>query len=474
MEYIKLSPELKQTITPEQAWYYKVVPYYGEDNDYTLCFSIGTLDNTVIKELEVLLGRKFRTKLVQPEIIEKTLSVYYRKSNPSTALTTTALGVEDDDFIEKVLSDALYQKASDIHIEIYEGLARVRFRIDGKMVERYLIGLNEYPSIVNKFKIKANLDIAEKRLPQDGRISYKHSNNQLDIRVSVIPAIFGEKIVLRLLGHDATEIDIHELGFFSDQLSTYIQSLKKSHGLVLVSGPTGSGKTTTLYATLKILNKEDVNILTIEDPVEYTLRGINQVQVKESIGLDFATSLRTFLRQDPDIIMIGEIRDSETAQMAIRAALTGHLVLSTIHTNSGWGTVARLIDMGIPSYLLADTLTLTIAQRLVRILCPICKTQTTFSSEILPPNFILPFKVDNYYKPVGCPKCFYTGYSGRKAVYELIPITFELADCIKFNLKSAMQYFEHNPYKKLSESAFDLFAEGSTSSEEIYPILLTT
>lgn len=346
MEHIKLDPEIKQMLTPEQAWHYKVIPHKDEADSFILYFAAQAIDPSVVRELEMVLGRKFIPRSIDAQVIEKTLSIYYRLTKrvagPDKMLNTTG-----DDFSEKILTEALQQNASDIHIETYDGSARIRFRIDGRLIERYVIGLNEYPSLVNKVKIKANLDIAEKRLPQDGRISMKAGTHKLDIRVSVLPGIFGEKIVLRLLGQDATEIDIQELGFLSSQIKDYTEGLRKTCGIVLVSGPTGSGKTTTLYATLKILNREDVNILTIEDPVEYTLSGINQVQVKESIGLDFATTLRTFLRQDPDVIMIGEIRDAETAQMAIRAALTGHLVLSTIHTNSAWGTVARLIDMGI-------------------------------------------------------------------------------------------------------------------------------
>jgi type IV pilus assembly protein PilB len=240
---------------------------------------------------------------------------------------------------------------------------------------------------------------------------------------------------------------------------------------LLISGPTGSGKTTTLYATLKELNKETRNILTIEDPVEYTLEGINQVALKETIGLTFPAALRTFLRQDPDVIMVGEIRDPETAQMAIRAALTGHLVLSTIHTNSAWGTVSRLIDMGIPAFQVASTLNTTVAQRLIRLLCPNCKQQVLLGDDAFPKQFTPPAQVSHHYIPGGCEQCHYTGYKGRKAVYEVIPVDRELALEIKSGNMYIQDLLKQKGVETLSENAFDLFKEGLTSVEEIYPLL---
>jgi general secretion pathway protein E/type IV pilus assembly protein PilB len=339
------------------------------------------------------------------------------------------------------------------------------------MVERYLLNRDDYPGLINKIKILSNLDIAEKRLPQDGRINFKHDNHQFDIRVSILPTLHGEKVVLRLLNNDATDIDLNSLGFSKFDLDNYLQGALRPNGILLISGPTGSGKTTTLYATLKLLNKETRNVLTIEDPVEYTLEGINQVQLKESIGLTFGAALRTFLRQDPDVIMVGEIRDPETANMAIRAALTGHLVLSTIHTNSAWGTVSRLIDMGIPPFLVASTLNTTAAQRLVRLLCPHCKEEMPFDESLYPKQFKPYNKVNHHCVPKGCEQCYYTGYKGRKAVYEVIPIDQELA----FEIKSGNMYIQlllkERGIQTLAENAFKLFDEGLTSIEEIYPLL---
>jgi general secretion pathway protein E/type IV pilus assembly protein PilB len=371
-----------------------------------------------------------------------------------------------------LIAEAKNLGSSDIHIEVYEERSRVRIRIDGMLIERYTIPKPEYPSLINKIKIRANLDIAEKRLPQDGRIFFNAEGHKFDIRVSVLPTLHGEKIVLRLLNNDAANIDIERLGFTPRELEDYMEGIRKPHGIILISGPTGSGKTTSLYATLKILNKERSNIITIEDPIEYTLEGVNQVQLKEDIGLTFAGALRSFLRQDPDVIMLGEIRDAETAQMAIRAALTGHLVLSTIHTNSAWGTVSRLADMGVPPFLLAGTLNTSVAQRLLRLLCADCKQKKSFDPASLPRTFIPPKKLEFYFIPQGCECCHFTGYKGRKAIYEVIPVDFELADHIKNNVFAVEQLLKDRNIKTLRDNAFALFEEGLISIDEVYPVLL--
>jgi len=277
---------------------------------------------------------------------------------------------------------------------------------------------------------------------------------------------------LRLLSKDATSINLTNLGFSEDQLQQYITAIKKPHGIILISGPTGSGKTTTLYGTLKELNSENTNILTIEDPIEYTLPGINQVQLKESIGLTFASALRTFLRQDPDIIMLGEIRDQETAQMAIRAALTGHLVLSTIHTNSAWGTISRLLDMDIPPFLLTETLNLAVAQRLVRLLCPSCKKEAPYHENMLPHVMKLPGKLTSHFVHEGCNECYYTGYKGRTAIYELIPVDSKISGMIKSGVADPAEIYQVQHTRILGESAFQLLKEGLTTIEEIYSILM--
>jgi general secretion pathway protein E/type IV pilus assembly protein PilB len=469
---IEIPTEIQQLITVDQAWYYHVIPKSGSRELLTLFISEENNPDETKDELELLFGKTILLEKVTTDTISKALGKYYRKGSVK-GKTSVASYIENnsDDFLENLIVEANETGCSDIHIEIYEQKCRVRMRIDGKLIERYVLIRDEYPAYVNKIKIKANLDIAEKRLPQDGRISFTKSAEKFDIRVSVLPTLYGEKIVLRLLSRDATDIDISTLGFQEKQLEDYLKGIQKPHGIVLISGPTGSGKTTTLYATLKILNQVHSNILTIEDPIEYTLEGINQVQLKESIGLTYTSALRTFLRQDPDIIMLGEIRDPETAKMAIRAALTGHLVLSTVHTNSAWGTVSRLIDMGVPPFLLASTLNLAVAQRLLRLLCPACKEESELT------GWDEKFKITdcpdikNHFVATGCSECFYTGYKGRTAVYEVITVDQQLAQNIKASNLDVLDILNAKKVISLQEAAMKLFHQGKTSLEEIQPII---
>ena len=335
-----------------------------------------------------------------------------------------------------------------------------------EIIEKYKIAIDNYAELVNKIKIKSNLDITEKRLPQDGRINY----NEFDIRVSILPTLHGEKIVMRILSRDTAHLSMEKLGMNNDEKHTYLESLKASKGIILISGPTGSGKTTTLYASLKLLNKTSSNIVTIEDPIEYTLKGVNQVQLREDIGLTFTSALRTFLRQDPDIIMLGEIRDAATAEMAIRASLTGHLVLSTIHTNSALGTISRLIDMGIPPFLIAETLQISVAQRLVRKLCSSCKKEVDFNHD---KNTNKAFKsITKQHIAKGCENCHYTGYKSRTAIYEIVPIDLPLAQEIKKNSTNLEESIAGFSDSNLSGKAIDLVKKGITSIEEVYAIII--
>ncbi|MBS1635857.1 MAG: Flp pilus assembly complex ATPase component TadA [Bacteroidetes bacterium] len=471
-EHIHISTELIQTITPDQAWHYRIIP--KEQHNGTLSFYVDDSKVSAAQqqqELEIVLGKTVVLHSANADVIQSALGKYYRRQQAAKSAQTLQLKASDDFLIQLIL-EAKQLGSSDIHIEIFEQKCRVRIRIDGHLIERYTLNKTDYPSLINKIKIKANLDISEKRLPQDGRIFFNHHGEKFDIRVSALPTLHGEKIVMRLLSNDATNIDINYLGFTADELAKYLEGIKKPHGIILISGPTGSGKTTTLYATLKILNTDKVNITTIEDPIEYTLDGINQVQLKEDIGLTFASALRTFLRQDPDVIMLGEIRDGETAQMAIRAALTGHLVLSTIHTNSAWGTINRLIDMGVPPFLLASTLNTSVAQRLVRLLCPECKQQQDVLDTMFPRTFTAPRKLQHHYGPVGCEHCYYTGYKGRKALYEIIPIDIELAENIKNNNFNIAPVLKEKKIQTLKDNAFDLLEKGITSIDEVYPLLM--
>lgn len=475
-DYIKIDVNLQQTISSDQAWYYHIIPKSSTDGLIELFIDEEYPNGqTLCDELEVLFGQKVKLFKTKSPIIKKSLGKYYRRAVNKNGYKATLINThQSKDFLYQLISEAQSINSSDIHIEPYKERSRIRLRIDGKLIERYVIKKQDYPALINKIKIKANLDIAEKRLPQDGRIFFDTDNTSFDIRVSVLPTLYGEKIVLRLLSKDTTTVEISELGFNKKQMNDYLEGIRKTNGIVLISGPTGSGKTTTLYATLKILNKEDRNILTIEDPIEYTLEGINQVQLKEAIGLTFASALRTFLRQDPDIIMLGEIRDVGTAQMAIRAALTGHLVLSTIHTNSAWGTISRLIDMGVPSFLVANTINLTVSQRLVRLLCPDCKLENKITSGVLPRNYIPPHKIHTHFVANGCEECFFTGYKGRKAVYEVISVDSELGEYIKKNDFDVCSLLRQKKISPMSDQAFTLFSNGDTSGEEVYPILLNS
>ena len=473
-DYIVLSADVQHLVSAQQAWHYRIVPQELQPKE-ALGFYIGEQADAadLENELELLFEKKIRFERKEEELIQRTLSRYYRNTVEHSNATAVNTGsIKSDNFLQVLIMEAKNLGSSDIHIEVYEEKCRIRIRIDGHLIERYSVGKADYPTLINKIKIKGNLDISEKRLPQDGRIFFKTEELRIDIRVSVLPTLHGEKIVLRLLNNDSSDIDIRQLGFTKKELDDYLEGIKKPHGIILVSGPTGSGKTTTLYATLKILNQEKSNIITIEDPIEYTLEGVNQVQMKEDIGLTFAAALRSFLRQDPDVIMLGEIRDAETAHMAIRAALTGHLVLSTIHTNSAWGTVSRLLDMGVPSFLLAGTLNTSIAQRLVRLLCTVCKVEKPFDPALFPKNFRYEKAPETHCIAVGCKECHYTGYKGRKALYEVIPIDFELAEHIKNNTFGIEPLLKARNIHTLRENAMALFGQGLTSIDEIYPILI--
>ncbi|WP_323028504.1 GspE/PulE family protein [Gelidibacter japonicus] len=460
-----IATNLKQLISSEQAYHYKVIPVAS--NNGTIVFKSEYVTEVLRQELQIILNQNIKLIPETPDNIENYLSKNFRKRS---ANTTENLHYSSD-FLEKLLLNAKDIGSSDIHFEPYEHKCRVRFRLDGKLKEYYIIRLDEYPVIINKLKIQAGLDISEKRLPQDGRITIKNNLDEFDIRVSSLPTLHGEKIVLRILSKDANHIVLDDLGFSLQELKTYRETIKKPNGIVLISGPTGSGKTTTLYATLKLLNTENTNILTIEDPIEYTLEGVNQVQLKENIGLDFASTLRTFLRQDPDIIMVGEIRDVKTANMAIRAALTGHLVLSTIHTNSAWATISRLIDMGVPAFLIASTLNVSVAQRLVRKLCVSCKKEAPITIELFPSNFMLSKDMKTHFTAVGCSECYHTGYNGRKAIYEIIPINKSLINHIKNNALEIDDYLSEHKIKTLKLNATDLVSNGVTSIEEVYALL---
>lgn len=333
--------------------------------------------------------------------------------------------------VNYILLEAINARASDIHIEPYEKRLRVRYRIDGVLHEILSPSKNIQTHIVARLKIITHLNIAEHRLPQDGRCKVNLEGRSVDLRISATPTVFGEKIVIRLLDPKQLALNLNSLGFDSGTLELYKNYIRSPHGIILVTGPTGSGKTTTLYATLVDINSEDKNIMTVEDPVEYILDGVNQQQIKPEIGLDFVEGLRSFLRQDPDVIMLGEIRDIHTAEVAINAALTGHLVFSTLHTNDAVGAVIRLLNMGTPSFLIASSLIISLAQRLMRTLCPNCKTPYEISSIFLK-EIGINVEEENItlYRAAGCKECVNTGYSGRIGIYEIMVMSDRIREMI--------------------------------------------
>lgn len=371
--------------------------------------------------------------------------------------------------VTSMVEQAARQRASDIHIEAKEDSVRVRFRIDGSLYEKFTYSIHLLPAIMARLKIIGGMDIAEKRKPQDGRFTIMVDKREYDIRVSVLPTVYGEKCVMRLAQKKALTRNKSELGFSPSELQAFDDILKNPNGILLVTGPTGSGKSTTLYTALSELNKEDVNIVTVEDPVEANIDGINQVQVNVKAELTFASALRSILRQDPDIIMIGEIRDGETAQIAVQASITGHLVVSTLHTNSAAGSISRLINMGVEGYLLADSLVGIIAQRLVRRLCPYCKKPHSITDT---ERRIMGIRADvnpEIYEPVGCERCDNTGYSGRIGIYEIMKITPPLKELISKNasVSELKQMGMREGMHTLRQSATMLVIKGITSVHEM-------
>jgi type IV pilus assembly protein PilB len=374
--------------------------------------------------------------------------------------------------VNGILIRAIKLGASDIHFEPYEKMLRVRLRIDGVMRREMALPIQIKNAVTSRLKIMSKLDIAEKRLPQDGRIKLRlGKGREMDFRVSVVPVLFGEKVVLRLLDKSALQLDMTKLGFEESSLQDLMNAIHRPVGMILVTGPTGSGKTTTLYSALSELNKESENVMTAEDPIEYNFMGINQVQMHEEIGLTFASSLRSFLRQDPDIIMVGEIRDFETAQIAIQAALTGHMVLSTVHTNDAPGTITRLIDMGIEPFLISSAVNLILAQRLIRKICVDCREPIKVHAQLLIDLGVPPDEVKSFstFKGKGCPICSNTGYKGRVGLYEVMPMKEEVKELIlaRASTSEVKKEAMRLGMKTLRQSGIMKIREGVTTIEEV-------
>jgi len=381
--------------------------------------------------------------------------------------------------VDKMLSEAVIDGTSDVHIEKFKDFAQIRFRNGGTLLaqSQYKSFIEKnYNAVIARIKILANLDIAERRLPQDGKISYiANDNTEVDFRISILPTSLGERVVIRILNSSSLAVSISAIGFTKNQEKEFISAVSAPQGMVLVTGPTGSGKSTTLYGAMNFLNQPDVNILTAEDPVEYTMAGISQVQIKEDIGLTFASALRSFLRQDPEIILVGEIRDAETADIASKAALTGHLVLSTLHTNSAVGAISRLINMGLPAYLVASSLTAIIAQRLVRVNCESCKTEIKKDNAEVK-EFMQAYNISasaTLMKGDGCKKCGKTGYKGRKGVHEILTISHEIETAIteKKSDQEIIEIAKKNSFMSLAESAVRFVEDGTLSVEEYLRVI---
>lgn len=497
---IEIPAEVLQLIPKEVATDFHVIPLSSDGETVHVALPAGH-DEQTVDDLGFYLGKKVLVKTFSVDLIMSALQRFYDVSEMDLARASVALtggskgdGNGEEPLIlslkaedrkstlpaggsvvgtaDRIITEAIRMGASDIHIEPYEKFLRVRYRLDGALHEVEQLPIEKSKPLISRIKIISELDIAEKRRPQDGRLRVHEDGRTIDVRVSTLPTDFGEKVVLRILDKSQLKLDLSKLGFEDRDLRTFEKTIRLPYGMILVTGPTGSGKTTTLYAALQHINDPRVNITTIEDPIEYNLVGINQTQVRSEIGVTFAASLRSILRQDPNIIMVGEIRDSETAEIAIRSALTGHLVFSTLHTNDALSAITRLIDMGVEPFLVASSVRMILAQRLLRKLCSRCKmpyTLTDDDKEELRSSGIDSHQ-GTFYKPSGCPSCNGMGYKGRVAVYEMLPVLNDFSDLISRRVSSSdlrKRALELGMIT-LREAALKKAIRGETSLEEVF------
>jgi type IV pilus assembly protein PilB len=494
---VELNPEIVKLIPVDIARKFNVIAISKLNKN--LIVAISDPNNIyVLDAIKFITGCSIQPVISPEKAIQKAIETYYRDEN---AFSQIIKGLEDDTnlelveeeegpsdadlvsaiqdkplvkLVDSIIADAIRMGASDIHFETYEKRIRVRFRIDGDLREMAPLPFKYRAAIVSRLKVMADLDISERRLPQDGRIKVKIGERTVDLRVSALPIIFGEKVVMRILDPKALMVDMTRLGFSRESLKNFDKAIHLPYGIILVTGPTGSGKTTTLYSALKQINTVDKNIMTAEDPVEFNFDGINQVQVRSDIGLTFAASLRSFLRQDPDIIMVGEIRDTDTAEIAIRAALTGHLVFSTLHTNDAPSSVLRLIDMGIPNYLVAGATRLIMAQRMTRKICQTCKEEQMLTDEQIqalgvPDSMLKDIKA---FTSRGCNDCNNTGLSGRTGVFEVMPLTRTIEQMILQNASEAdlRDQAVKEGMLTLRMAAVDKMKQGLISLDEVFAV----
>jgi len=501
LDYIIPSQDVLELIPAQKAYHYEVLPI-NRKGRYLEIAMVDPTDISAIEDLRFITNMEINPVLASESSIREALDRYYTmektlaevKVEPGPA---KELGIEDMELLDAkyeedieetklradaeggpvirlvnfYIADAVSKGASDIHIEPYERMVRVRFRIDGVLNEQQTPPLSLKAGIITRLKLMAKINIAEHRICQGGRINIMVNDKTIDLRVSVIPTLYGEKVVMRILDRSSLMLDLSKLGFLEEALKSYLKAIESPYGIVLVTGPTGSGKTTTLYSTLARLNKPDRQIMTIEDPIEYNLRGINQTQVHEEIGLTFARALRSFLRQSPNIILVGEMRDTETAEIGIRAALTGHLVFSTIHTNDAPTTINRLIDIGIKPYLIASALVLIQAQRLVRRICSKCKEPVEVSKKLLEEAGIPEdtFPDGKVYKGKGCSHCNQSGYKGRIGLYEIMPISPEIRKLILKNTSADVicKQAIKEGMETLRDDGIEKIKKGVTTIEEL-------
>ena len=484
-------PILEERVSARFLRESRALPLAEDETELALAMADPT-DEYTVNAFEMVTGRKVRPQVAIPMELEAALERLYGAGKSALGQILGDVEQRDDlafdadvqqlkdlaseapviRMVSLIITNALDTRASDIHIEPFENRLIVRYRIDGVLHEVESPPRRLSAAVISRIKIMANLDIAERRLPQDGRIRLRVQGKEIDLRVSTVPTMHGESVVMRILDKGGVALDFKRLGFEDDTLKKFLNVLMEPHGILLVTGPTGSGKTTTLYTALDRLNQPDVKILTVEDPVEYQMAGINQIQVKPQIDLTFANALRSIVRQDPDVIMIGEIRDLETAQIAVQSALTGHLVLSTVHTNDAASTVNRLLDMGVEDYLLTSTVIGILAQRLVRTLCPACKTSYTALPEVVAElglhKFAPPGDITLYHAK-GCKECAQTGFIGRISIMEMLPMSDPLRTHIMRHANSAELRTEaiKEGMVTMYEDGMRKALNGSTTFEEV-------
>ena len=486
-----IAPEILRMVPAAIALKHEVIPIGRSAGALTLAM-IDPTNLSAVDDVAFRTGMRVFPVVARPSVIRQALEQFYETQKTTLASALSEAEAENVEttveanpldlrasadqapvvrLVNMILLEAVTRGASDVHLEPSERFLQVRFRVDGILQDVTAPAKRLEPAVVSRIKIMSNLDIAERRLPQDGRMKFRDGTREVDFRVSIIPALYGESVVLRMLDKSALKLDLTQLGFDAWSLEQFQKAIHCTHGMILVTGPTGSGKTTTLYSALQTVNTPEIHLLTLEDPVEYNIPRVNQVQVNEEIGFGFAGALRSFLRHDPDVILVGEIRDLETAQIANRAALTGHLVLSTLHTNDAPSTIARLVDMGVPPFLLSSALRLIVAQRLARKICEECRESYEADESELIANGLAPQGRGTLtlYRGRGCQTCSFTGLKGRMALYEVLPVTREIRDQINTGATTAeiKKVGRDLGMRTLREAGLAKVLEGVTTVEEV-------